>query len=152
MRKSSENGLVERRRFPRYPCTGTAEVLIIQSGKSRRWGTVKDISRVGCYIETMYPLSAGAEVELRFTIAGISLDIAANVVSSHPTFGMGMDFAAPTEQWKVSQIITELANVRPLTRSADKRASPQRAFAVSHARRLETFRASAKRTSRSHTR
>jgi hypothetical protein len=110
MKESSENIFVERRRFPRYPCTGAAEVLVIQSGKSRRWGTVKDISRVGCYIETMYPLPAGAEVELRFTLAGVALDIAANVVSSHPMFGMGVDFAGPAEKWKVSQIIAKLTN------------------------------------------
>jgi len=109
---SSDNSFVERRRFPRYPCTGAAEVLVIQTGKSRRWGTVSDISWVGCYVETMYPLPAGAEAQLRFTIAGLSLDIAANVVYSRPTFGMGMDFVvAPEEQWKLSQIMARIAHV-----------------------------------------
>jgi hypothetical protein len=112
MREGSDM-FVERRRFPRYPCKGAAEVLVLQSGKSRRCGTVRDISSVGCYIETMYPLPTGAEAQLRFTIAGISMDIGANVVSSDPMVGMGMDFVVvPTEQGnKLPQIIAKVADV-----------------------------------------
>ena len=112
MREHSEDSFVERRRFPRYPCAGAAEVLVIQTGKSRRSGTVRDISRAGCYVETMYPLPAGAEVQLRFTITGIFLEMNAKVVSSHPTIGMGMDFAQlPTEQWRLLQTMAQVAHV-----------------------------------------
>ncbi len=101
----------DRRRFPRYPCTGGAEIL--QSGKSCGWGRVSDISRSGCYIETMHPLPTGDEAQLRLTIAGVFLEISANVVSSDPLFGMGMDFVVvPTEQWeKLSNIIETITDV-----------------------------------------
>jgi hypothetical protein len=111
MGKDSDICFVDRRRFPRYPCTGDAEIL--QSGKHWGLGTVSDISRGGCYIETMHPLPVGTETQLRLTIAGIFLDICANVVSSDPMFGMGIDFVAvPTEQWNMlPQIIEKVINV-----------------------------------------
>ncbi len=99
----------DRRRFPRYPCTGEAEIL--QGGKPWGWGTVSDISRGGCYIETNHPLPTGAEAQLRLTIAGIFLDLCANVVSSDPMFGMGMDFVVvPIEEWnKLPEIIEKVS-------------------------------------------
>jgi hypothetical protein len=111
MGESSKIDFLDRRRFPRYPCTGSAEIL--QGGKSWGCGKVSDISRGGCYIETLHPLPTGAEAQLRLTIAGIFLDICANVVSSDLMFGMGMDFVAvPTEQWnKLPQVIEQVTNV-----------------------------------------
>ena len=112
MSERSDFSFIERRRFPRYLCSGAAGVLIVQTGKSRRWGTVRDISRVGCYIETKYPLPAGTEAQLRFTIDGTPFDIGANVVTSDPMVGMGMDFVvASTEQDKVPHIIAKIADV-----------------------------------------
>jgi len=106
MGESSKVGFLDRRRFPRYPCTGAAEIL--QSGKSWGAGKVSDISRGGCYIETMHPLPTGAEAQLRLTIAGILLDIPANVVSSDPMFGMGMDFVVvPIEHWNKLPLVIE---------------------------------------------
>jgi hypothetical protein len=109
MPDSSDNLFLDRRRFPRYPCTGDAEIL--QGGSSWGSGVVSDISLGGCYIETTHPLSVGAEVQLRLTIAGVFLDICANVVSSDPMYGMGMNFVVvPIEQWnKLPLIIEEVA-------------------------------------------
>jgi hypothetical protein len=108
MGEKSDTDFLDRRRFPRYPCTGDAEIL--QSGERWGWGTVSDISRGGCYIETMHPLPTGTEAQLRLVIAGIFLDISASVVSSDPMFGMGMDFlVVPTELWnKLPQIIEKV--------------------------------------------
>jgi len=116
----SDCNFEDRRRFPRYPCTGQAEIL--QKGKRWGWGKVSDISRGGCYIETMHPLSTGTEAQIRLTIAGILLEIVGNVVSSDPMFGMGMDFVVvPTEQWnKLPQIIEKVSDLdRPLDERQD---------------------------------
>lgn len=115
----------DRRRFPRYPCAGDAEVL--QSGKHWGFGKVSDISRGGCYIETMHPLPIGTETQLRLTIAGIFLDICANVVSSDPMFGMGMDFiVVPTEQWNMlPQIIEKVIDVDRSPAVQQNDASPE---------------------------
>jgi hypothetical protein len=113
MADSSDIFFLDRRRFPRYPCTGAAEIL--QNGKSWGFGTVSDISLGGCYIETMHPLPTGAEAQLRLTIAGVLLEICANVVSSDPMYGMGMNFVVvPTEQWNMlPQIIEKVTEVEP---------------------------------------
>lgn len=95
MRETSNTGSLGRRRFP-YPCTRIAEIL--QSGKSWEWGKVCNVRRSGCYVETVHPLPTGAKAQLRLTISGVSLEICAKVVSSHPMFGMEMDFVR-TEQW-----------------------------------------------------
>jgi hypothetical protein len=109
MNVSLDMQFLERRRFPRYPCTGSAEIL--QSGKHLGWGTVKDISCGGCYIETTQPLPSGTEVQLRLAIADIALYTGAKVVASDPQVGMGMDFmVVPPEQGnKLTQIIRKLS-------------------------------------------
>jgi hypothetical protein len=96
---------VERRRFPRYPCTGGAEIF--QSGRRWGWAAVNEISCGGCYIETLHPLPVGAEVPLRLTIADISLDVCAKVTSADPMVGTGMIFGTvPPKQWNnLTQII-----------------------------------------------
>jgi hypothetical protein len=74
---------------------------------------VSDISRGGCYVETLHPLATGAAAQLRLTIADIFLDIGAKVVSSDPMFGMGLEFVVvPTAEWdKLPQIIKRVSDV-----------------------------------------
>jgi hypothetical protein len=75
----------------------------------------------------MHPLPIGAEAQLRFTLAGIFLDIGAKVVSSSPMCGMGMDFmvVAP-EQWnKLPQIMAKVADVDLAPAVQHNEASPE---------------------------
>ena len=99
---------LERRRFTRYPCTGSAEIL--RSGKHSEWGTVKDINRGSCYIETTQPLPSGTEVQLRLTIADTALYMGAKVVATDPLVGMRMDFIVlpPEQGTKLVQAIERL--------------------------------------------
>jgi hypothetical protein len=108
MDEYSDVQFLERRRSPRYPCMGPAEIL--QSGRRLGWGTVKDISRGGCYIETAQPVPRGAEVQLRLTVAGTDLYVGAKVVANDPLVGMGLDFMVmPPEQGnKLAQIIEKI--------------------------------------------
>jgi hypothetical protein len=71
---------------------------------------VNDISRIGCYIETVSPLPLGTEVRLRLTITGILLDIGARVVWTTPQIGMGMYFmvATPEEEKNLAQILDKV--------------------------------------------
>lgn len=104
--------LAERRRFPRYFCVGSVEIL--QSGRLWGWGRVDEISRCGCYIDTNHPLPSGTQAQLRLTIAETSLDVCANVVCTIPQVGMGMDFLVetPEQRTKLTQIVEEVkANV-----------------------------------------
>jgi PilZ domain-containing protein len=117
--------LPERRRFPRYPCTGAAEIS--QNGRILAWGTVSDIGRCGCYIEIVSPLPPVTEVELRISMADILLDIQARVACATPLVGMGVEFMAASQEQErvIAQIIEKVAVVRPsLTLQADGRLQP----------------------------
>jgi hypothetical protein len=90
MGENSEIHFSERRRFPRTPCAGAAEIL--HSGRCWGWGNVSDISLGGCYIEILHPLPVGSEAQLRLTIADTFVDVGAKVVLATPLVGMGMEF------------------------------------------------------------
>lgn len=106
-------GNSERRRSPRFPCTGAAEIL--HGGQRWGWGKLSDISHGGCYIETDNPVAVGIEVRLRLTIADTLLDISARAVSITPLVGMGMEFLAVLEEQeiKLARIMNKFAAVAP---------------------------------------
>jgi PilZ domain len=99
----------KHRGFTRYGCTGGAEIL--QCGRLCGWGTVGEISRGGCYVETAHPLTVASEAQIRLTLAGTVLDIGAKVAWMTPQVGMGLYFEhlSPEEENKLAQIIEEIA-------------------------------------------
>lgn len=112
-------------RDPRYPCDGAAEIF--QNGRCCGWGKLNDISRGGCYLETVYPMLAGTEARLRITIAGSVLEVDARVVWTTPQVGMGMYFVidSPQEANNLAQIVDEVAEkVRPPALEATAQARP----------------------------
>ena len=79
----------ERRRSPRYKCSGSAEITQL-GGDVRMWGTLTDISLHGCYVEmsTTFPVDTRIHLVLealnfRFRASGI-------VRISYPFLGMGV--------------------------------------------------------------
>ena len=109
----------ERRIYPRYRCSGAADIL--QNGKLWGWGKVSDISRGGCYLETDQTLPVGTEAQLRLTIADTLLDIDGMVASATPVVGMGIDFVtvSPEQENKLARIIDKVTaiDVRRVCRS-----------------------------------
>jgi hypothetical protein len=101
------------RNFPRYACEGAAEIL--QNGKLYGWGTVGEISRSGCYIETSHPLPITTEAQVRLTIGDILLDLVAKVAWTTPQVGMGMYFEVvpPEEENKLAQILRKVTGLAP---------------------------------------
>jgi hypothetical protein len=96
-------------RDPRYPCEGAAEIF--QNGRCCGWGKLNDISRGGCYLETVNPMVAGSDTRLRITLAGTVLEIDARVVWTTPQVGMGLYFVieSPEEANNLAQIVDEIA-------------------------------------------
>lgn len=86
-----ENG--NRRRHRRFPCEGSAEIVVFQAHALFR-GTVRDISRSGCFIETPANLRLQklAEVELRFTAHGLHVASLARVMEIRTGKGAGFEF------------------------------------------------------------
>jgi hypothetical protein len=99
-----------RRRMPRYAVRGGGEIR--QPGmKTVVWGSMTDISRTGCYLETLTTLPRNAKCELMLNAEGIEIRAGAEVRVSHPSMGMGLQFTDvdPTEQKKLDDLMVRLA-------------------------------------------
>ncbi|WP_041855804.1 PilZ domain-containing protein [Candidatus Korobacter versatilis] len=99
-----------RRRMPRYACRGGGEIR--QPGmKTVVWGSMTDISRSGCYLETLTTLPRNAKCELMLNVEGIEVRAGAEVRVSHPSMGMGLQFidVDPTDQKKLDDLLVKLA-------------------------------------------
>ena len=119
-----------RRRVPRYSCTGTVEIF--QGGKLTGWGTVSEIGRGGCYVETGQPLPIGAKVQLRLSMECATLEIAAEVVWITPQVGMGMRFevAAPQIEQAVVHILSMIGDKEHLLDGGDTPYVPPQEFLI----------------------
>lgn len=82
--------MVERRKHPRFKVSVPVEIHTESSAAPIHCAT-SDLSLDGCYIESMYPFSAGTQLELRLE-AGDTLLIAAKVITCDPQFGNGIHF------------------------------------------------------------
>jgi hypothetical protein len=110
-----------RRRVPRYPCRGGGEIR--QPGmKTIVWGSMTDISRTGCYLETLTTLPRNAKCELMLNVEGIEIRTNAEVRVSHPSMGMGLQFVDldAVDREKLEALLTKLAGGQ----GVEKKAAP----------------------------
>lgn len=61
-------------------------------GRNTGWGICTDLSRSGCYIETVYPLPEGTRIEVALRLEGKEVHATAVVRGSKPNWGMGVQF------------------------------------------------------------
>ena len=102
----------ERRDAIRYACTGGAEFRNIAGG-FKNWGTVSDVSENGCYVETVFPLPARTGLDLLISVRNIDIRGRAQVRSSHPNVGMGIEFTdiSPEDKQRLDSLISMLSIV-----------------------------------------
>jgi hypothetical protein len=81
----------ERRRSPRFRCSGSAEFRV-EGSDVRMWGTLSDVSLHGCYIEMNNTFPVNTRVNLRLDAMGIRTEMHAVVRVSYPFLGMGLCF------------------------------------------------------------
>ncbi|MFZ1916188.1 MAG: PilZ domain-containing protein [Terriglobales bacterium] len=82
---------VERRRFPRRSVQVQIELHQEGSDVPLRMETT-DLSRGGCYVQLMMPLSVGTYVNATLWICDSAVRIRGRVVTRHPQFGNGIMF------------------------------------------------------------
>jgi hypothetical protein len=82
---------VERRKYPRYSFTASAEVTETRSG-ARIQGRLSDLGRGGCYVDAMSPFGVGSEVSMRIVVESKTFTAPARVVFAAPGMGMGLMF------------------------------------------------------------
>jgi hypothetical protein len=82
---------VERRSAPRHAMILAAEVIKLPGGTKLNART-SDISRTGCYIDTLNPIPKGSEVKVRLTRGQETFVALARVVYVSYALGMGLSF------------------------------------------------------------
>ncbi|HYU45607.1 MAG TPA: PilZ domain-containing protein [Terriglobales bacterium] len=90
----------ERRRSHRYTVQVQIELRQEGSDVPMRLETT-DLSRNGCYVQLLIPLSVGIKVRAVLWLDGHPVVIRGRVVTRHPQFGNGimfLDFEADAEQ------------------------------------------------------
>jgi len=79
-----------RRNASRVPLILVAEVTEVDSG-ARLSARTSDVSRTGCYIDTLNPTPSGTVVRIKLTHEGEELELA-RIVYVSPRLGMGVRF------------------------------------------------------------
>lgn len=109
------NLVAERRAFPRYPLILAAEVVESATGVRLKSRT-SDVSRSGCYVDTLNPMPAGTLVRVILTHNGESIEMPARIVYASPGLGMGVCFENPIPPGHVAILGGWLAAIARSTR------------------------------------
>jgi hypothetical protein len=100
-RANSRRNAVNRRNSPRYPVSSAAEAVDIK-GDRRIAGRLSDISRSGCYMDTINPFEVEDLLELTIMEDKQSITTQAKVAYSLNGMGMGLSFTtAEPEQLRL---------------------------------------------------
>jgi len=81
----------DRRDAQRLPLIIAVEVVELESG-ARLAARTSDVSRTGCYVDTLNPTPTGTVVRVKFNHNGEQLDLLARIVYVSPRLGMGIRF------------------------------------------------------------
>jgi hypothetical protein len=117
------SGPVEKRRHPRFPFSSGGEAFDPQANVHVT-GRLSDISRSGCYMDTISPFAVEAAIILTVTHEGRTFKTKAKVVYSLNGMGMGMMFTA-TEPDQAHVLDAWLAELGGLLHLEPDRAKPE---------------------------
>ena len=81
--------MTERRNSPRFALSLVADVREPFSS-TEMVGRLSDISRTGCYIDTLHPLASGMHVKIRLRMEDQLFETLAKVIHVNPLRGMGL--------------------------------------------------------------
>jgi len=82
---------LERRRCPRYTVHVQIEIRQERNDIPMRLETT-DLSRSGCYVQLLIPLSVGLKVQATLWLDGGRVVVRGRVITRHPQFGNGIMF------------------------------------------------------------
>ena len=83
--------MADRRTSPRFPLIVLAQVTALPAGAELQART-SDVSRSGCYIDTLHPLPKGSQVFIRLSQKGEIFEAEGTVMYVSPGLGMGVQF------------------------------------------------------------
>jgi len=82
----------DRRRSPRFSCGGHAEIICLPSTGVIVPGTIRDLSRHGCWLETSLPIDCGARAEIVVRVNSASFRALGQVRAMRGHSGSGLEF------------------------------------------------------------
>jgi hypothetical protein len=99
---------VERRNSPQFLIVLAADVVELPRG-ARMSARTSDISRTGCYVDTLNPIPRGSRVKLRFTHHQEEFEAIGLVVYVSQGLGMGIQFTevSPDQQARLNHWLEE---------------------------------------------
>ena len=102
-------GFKERRRSPRFQCSGSAEFWP-EGSEVRMWGTLTDVSLHGCYVEMNNTFPSGTRMRLTLEALGVKVRVQGAVRVSYPFLGMGICFSEiePGQQLQLEMLLSAL--------------------------------------------
>jgi len=103
------NSMSDRRNAPRYPLILVAEVVETMSG-ARSAARTSDVSRTGCYLDTLSPLPRGTQVTVKLQNGSETFESDGVVKYTSPGLGMGVAFTEGLPPFKVMMLERWLAN------------------------------------------
>ena len=105
--------MAERRAAPRYPLILSAEVLDLSSG-ARLSAQTADVSRTGCYIDTLNPIPPGSKIHVRLEHETETFETDGRVIYISPGLGMGIAFTsnAPGQLAVLDRWLSVAANTK----------------------------------------
>jgi len=119
----------ERRKMPRYSFSAAAEMVHLQAD-TRLNARISDLSKGGCYVDTINPFPVGADVKIRIARDNQSFVAQARVLYSTSGMGMGMAFTKidPERMEVLEGWLAELSGEAPReTKALEEDHFPERA-------------------------
>lgn len=83
--------MADRRDAPRFPLILIAEIIEVATS-AKMMARTCDVSRTGCYLDTLSPAPKGTMIQLRLTRGEEIFQTQAKVVYASPGRGMGVRF------------------------------------------------------------
>jgi PilZ domain len=87
------DAMADRREAPRYALILAAEVTDLATSAVLN-ARSSDVSRSGCYIDTLNPVPVGSEVRVRLQNGEVVFEMTARVVYICPGLGMGLHWGS----------------------------------------------------------
>jgi hypothetical protein len=102
---------VDRRRSPRVSCAGLARIISLPSDGLTLPGKLRDLSLLGCGIETASPLQDGTRAEILLRVNAYSVRVVGQVRAVRAPYVMGVEFlhVSTSGQDILAELIRELA-------------------------------------------
>ena len=109
----------ERRRYPRYQCSGAIELKTAETPMPMKL-RMADLSLGGCYGETMSPLAVGTKVDMVLLLSDFVIPVKGIVRTCHTAMGNGIGFTEiqPDDWKKLAAIVRQLGGGAVVARPA----------------------------------